>query len=191
MSAIRWSRAAPIAAMARLFGAAMPSRRTRRCWPCCRAAGAARSAPCCRSLPRSRGVSSKRIPVCASSCRRPQTSPTPSRRRSHPGRKSIVFFGDAPEREKYDAFAASNAALAASGTVALELAMAKLPHVVAYRLNPLTHAVVRRMVKIDYIHLLNLILGREAVPELIQDECTPDRLATAVAHLLDDAKARE
>lgn len=95
------------------------------------------------------------------------------------------------ETDKYDAFAASNVALAASGTVALELAMAKLPAVIAYRLNPLTHTVVRRMVKIDYVHLLNLILGREAVPELIQDYCTPERLGAAVTHLMDDRGARE
>jgi lipid-A-disaccharide synthase len=95
------------------------------------------------------------------------------------------------EREKYDAFAASNAALAASGTVALELAMARLPAVVAYRVNPLTHALLRRIVKVDYAHLLNLILGRGVVPELIQQDCTAEKLAAAIEHLLVDADARE
>jgi lipid-A-disaccharide synthase len=94
------------------------------------------------------------------------------------------------QQEKYDAFAASNAALAASGTVALELAMARVPSVIAYRVNPLTHAVVRRMVKVEHAHLLNLILGRAVVPELIQQDCTPERLAAAVAHLLSDEAAR-
>ena len=79
--------------------------------------------------------------------------------------------------EKYDAFAASNAAIAASGTVALELAMARLPAIIAYRINPLTHAYVSRVVKIAYANLINVILGREAVPELLQYDCTPEKLA--------------
>jgi lipid-A-disaccharide synthase len=94
------------------------------------------------------------------------------------------------EAEKYAAFAASNVALAASGTVALELAMARLPSVIAYRISPLTHAVVRRMVKVKYANLVNLLLDRPAVPELIQALCTPERLAGAVAHLLEDEGAR-
>ena len=62
--------------------------------------------------------------------------------------------------EKYDAFAASRAALAASGSVALELAMARLPMVVGYRLNPLTEAVLQRVVKVRQVNLVNLLLGR-------------------------------
>ncbi len=94
------------------------------------------------------------------------------------------------EREKYDAFAASNAAMAASGTVALELALAGVPALVAYRLNPLTHALLRRMVKVGHIHLLNLILERAVVPELIQGDCTPERLAATVESLLADETRR-
>jgi lipid-A-disaccharide synthase len=93
--------------------------------------------------------------------------------------------------ERFDAFAACDTALAASGTVALELALAKAPTVVAYRVSRLTHWLVRHIVKIDYAHILNLILKREAVPELIQGDCTPGRLADAVAHLLDDPDARK
>jgi lipid-A-disaccharide synthase len=99
---------------------------------------------------------------------------------------TIVLRGAA---EKYDVFAASNAALAASGTVALELAMAKLPAVVTYRINPLTHAYVSRAVKVDYANLINVVLGREAVPELLQYEGTPEKLAAAVTRLLDDKEA--
>jgi lipid-A-disaccharide synthase len=99
---------------------------------------------------------------------------------------TIVLRGAA---EKYDAFAASNAALAASGTVALELALAKLPAVITYRINPITHAYVSRAVKVDYANLVNVILGREAVPELLQYDCTPENLAVAVTRLLDDKAA--
>ena len=101
---------------------------------------------------------------------------------------SIVLRGAA---EKYDAFAASNAALAASGTVALELAMAKLPAVIGYRVSALTHAYVRRLIKVDYANLVNVILKREAVPELLQYDCTPEKLGVAVERLLDDAAARQ
>jgi lipid-A-disaccharide synthase len=94
------------------------------------------------------------------------------------------------EAEKFAAFAASNAALAASGTVALELAMAHLPAVIAYRINPLTHFVARRMVKVRYANLVNLLLDRPAVPELIQADCTPDKLAASVSGLLGDEAAR-
>lgn len=96
---------------------------------------------------------------------------------------SIVLRGAS---EKYDAFAASDVALAASGTVALELAMANLPAVVAYRINPLTHAYVSRVVKVDYANLVNVIVKREAVPELLQYDCTPVKLAAAVDKLLED-----
>jgi lipid-A-disaccharide synthase len=99
---------------------------------------------------------------------------------------SIVLRGGA---EKYDAFAASNAALAASGTVALELAMASLPAVIAYRINPLTHAYVDRVVKVDYANLVNVILKREAVPELLQYDCAPEKLAAAVDRVLTDKAA--
>ena len=100
---------------------------------------------------------------------------------------TIVLRGAA---EKYDAFAASTAALAASGTVALELAMAKLPSVIAYRISNLTHAYVKRVVKVDYANLVNVIVGREAVPELLQYDCTPEKLGAAIEHLIDDATAR-
>jgi lipid-A-disaccharide synthase len=99
----------------------------------------------------------------------------------------IVTVGD---EEKYAAFAASDAAMAASGTVALELALAHLPSVIAYRVNPLTLAIGRRMVTVRFANLVNLLLDRLAVPELIQTHCTPAALAAAVADLFDRAEAR-
>jgi len=101
---------------------------------------------------------------------------------------TIVVRG---ERDKYDAFAASDAALAASGTVALELAMARLPAVVAYRVSPLTAWVVQRMVRVKYMHLLNLVLDRAVVPELRQVDVSAARLAAEVEHLLSDRSVRE
>lgn len=92
--------------------------------------------------------------------------------------------------EKRDAFAASRAALAASGTVALELAMARLPAVIAYRVNPLTGFLAERLVKVPYVNLVNLLLDREAVPELLLERCTPEALESAIARLLADDAAR-
>ncbi|MGH6984283.1 MAG: lipid-A-disaccharide synthase, partial [Stellaceae bacterium] len=100
--------------------------------------------------------------------------------------KSIVV-GNA---EKYDAFAASDAAVAASGTVALELAVAGIPTVVTYRVNPLTHTLLRRVVKVRYVNLVNLILDRPVVPELLQNEATPEKLAASVARQVEDKAAR-
>jgi lipid-A-disaccharide synthase len=93
--------------------------------------------------------------------------------------------------EKYDAFAAAAAALTKSGTSTLELALAGVPMVVAYRVNPLTAAIVRRLVRVRYASILNLIADRAVIPELIQEECTPERLATTLAPLLLDAAAAE
>ena len=75
--------------------------------------------------------------------------------------------------EKFDAFAASTAALAASGTVSLELAVAKVPMVIAYRIWGPTAWVVARIVKVKWATLINILLDREAIPELIQEACTP------------------
>jgi lipid-A-disaccharide synthase len=100
---------------------------------------------------------------------------------------ALVVAGAA---EKRDAFAASRAALAASGTVALELAMARLPAVIAYRVNPLTGFLVERLVKVPYVNLVNLLLDREAVPELLLERCTPEALESAIAKLLADDAAR-
>ena len=85
---------------------------------------------------------------------------------------------------RHDAMAASNTALAASGTVALELALARVPTVIAYRVAPLTHFLLRWLVSVDYAHLVNIIEGREIVPELIQGDCRPDRLAAALERML-------
>ncbi len=101
---------------------------------------------------------------------------------------TIVLQGPA---EKYDAFAASNAALAASGTVALELAMARLPSAIAYKINPLTYAYVSRVIKVPYVNLINVILNREAIPELLQHYCTPERLANEIDRLLSSKDATQ
>lgn len=92
-------------------------------------------------------------------------------------------------RDKYDAFAASSAALTKSGTSTLELAMAGLPMVVTYRGNPLSAAIVRRLLKVRFASILNLIAGEAIVPELLQENCRPEKLASALLGLLADPEA--
>jgi lipid-A-disaccharide synthase len=90
--------------------------------------------------------------------------------------------------EKFAAYRESQAALAASGTVSLELAVAGLPMVIAYKLNPITHFLIRRLVKVDYACLINLLMNEEVVPERLQGECTPEKLATALEGFLQKRK---
>jgi lipid-A-disaccharide synthase len=92
--------------------------------------------------------------------------------------------------ERYDAFAASRVALAASGTVALELALAGLPMVIAYRVAPLTALVARRVLNVRHVCLLNLLTGSPVVPELLQEECRADRLVPILGRLMDDEAMR-
>ena len=93
------------------------------------------------------------------------------------------------EAEKAAAFAAANVALAASGTVSLELARAGTPMVIAYKMAPLTHWLVRRMVRVKHACLINIILDREAVPECLQGDCRADRMADEMEILLGDEGA--
>lgn len=90
------------------------------------------------------------------------------------------------ETARYDAFAASNVAMAASGTVSLELALAGVPHLVAYRIARVTAWIIRKLIKIRFANLINLTLDREVVPEFLQEHCTPEKLADVIDRLLKD-----
>ncbi len=85
-----------------------------------------------------------------------------------------------------EAMVASDAALLASGTAALECMLAKCPMVVGYRMKPFTFWLAKRLVKTDYVSLPNLLAGRELVKELLQEECEPVALAAALEPLLAD-----
>lgn len=95
------------------------------------------------------------------------------------------------EAEKFDAMAAADVALAASGTVALELALARLPTVIAYKMNALTAMIARRFVKLEHVNLVNILLKREVVPEYILENCTADNLSRAVAELFRSEEKRQ
>lgn len=85
--------------------------------------------------------------------------------------------------------AAADAGLIKSGTTTLEAALAGLPMVVAYRVHPLTGWAARRLLRVRRISLVNLVAGRDVVPEFVQDAATPSSLAAALTPLLDAGSA--
>lgn len=89
-----------------------------------------------------------------------------------------------------EAMIASDAALLASGTAALECMLAKCPMVVGYRMKPFTFWLAKRLVKTPYVSLPNLLAGREVVKELLQEECQPQALAAALEPLLANSESR-
>ncbi|PCJ60410.1 MAG: lipid-A-disaccharide synthase [Rhodospirillaceae bacterium] len=93
--------------------------------------------------------------------------------------------------EKWDALSASEIAVVASGTATVEVARAGLPMVVTYQVNPVTAWLLRRMLRIPYVALVNVILNREVLPELLQENCNPKMLADSLIRLLQDPAARE
>lgn len=91
-------------------------------------------------------------------------------------------------QDKYNAYAAANAALTKSGTTTLELALAKVPMAVTYRVNPVTAMIARRMIKVPYVCMLNLLANDQIVPELLQEDCHPEKLSAMLMGLLTDPK---
>lgn len=95
------------------------------------------------------------------------------------------------EADKYAAFDAADVALAASGTVTAELALAHTPMVVGYKVGGLTYFLSKFLMTVKHITLINILLGREAVPEFLQAGATPENLALAVGRLFSDENARK
>ncbi len=91
----------------------------------------------------------------------------------------------------YDVLAAADVAVVSSGTATVEAALIGTPMVVIYRVAPLTAWIARRLVRTPYFAMVNLIAGQQIVPELIQDNFTPDRVAQEVERLLDSPEARD
>ena len=101
--------------------------------------------------------------------------------------KPELVFG---EQAKLEAFRTVRAALAASGTVTLELALSAVPMVVAYKVSAL-EGQLRHVIKVPSIVLPNLVLGRNAIPEHIQGDCNPEQLVRDLLPLLNDGEARQ
>ena len=116
------------------------------------------------------------VPAANAACRRAIEAALPA------GLADVTILDGQAQR----AMIASDAVLLASGTAALEAMLCKRPMVVAYRLSGLTHAIVRTfgLLKVQHVSLPNVLAGESLVPELLQDDCTPDKLAAALQPLL-------
>ncbi|KAL7107881.1 hypothetical protein ACP275_06G081900 [Erythranthe tilingii] len=104
---------------------------------------------------------------------------------------SIVLVPGGSPCMKYNSFSASRVALCTSGTVAVELQLARLPCVVAYRAHILTEWFIRYKAKIDYISLPNIVLDSSVIPEALFGGCTPSQLALLLTDLMHNESLRE
>lgn len=98
-------------------------------------------------------------------------------------------FDPAALRPPEEVLAAATAALTKSGTSTLQLALAGVPMVVGHRVHPVTYWIARRLVEVDHLALANLVAGRRLVPEMVQDEMSPERLASRVSPFLEPGSA--
>jgi lipid-A-disaccharide synthase len=94
------------------------------------------------------------------------------------------------EQEKRAAFRIARAALAKSGTVTLELALAGVPMVTAYRTGAVEAWILIRAINVKSVILANLVVGENVVPEFLQDDCTPEKLVPALRDVLEDSPSR-
>jgi len=92
--------------------------------------------------------------------------------------------------EALPALAHSRSGIIASGTATVEAAMMETPFVMVYRVSPLTYLLGRSAVKVPHVAMVNLIAGKEVVPELVQQDFTPERVAAAIARILPDDEER-
>lgn len=100
----------------------------------------------------------------------------------------IPAYIDSDFSKKADALAATDVGIAVSGTVALQLAYTGRPHVIVYKTHPLTYWIVRLLAKVKYIHLGNIMLNKEVVPEFIQGRCQSEIISDEVVKLFNDAE---
>ncbi len=95
------------------------------------------------------------------------------------------------EQDKIKLFDSANIAIAKSGTNTLEMAMYELPMIVTYKANFLTYILLKIMIKIKFANLINLILNKEVIPEMLQYDCNAKKLANKLDHLLQNPKAQQ
>ncbi|HCI48921.1 MAG TPA: lipid-A-disaccharide synthase [Holosporales bacterium] len=94
-------------------------------------------------------------------------------------------------QEKKDAYAASSMAIAASGTIALELAQANLPMIIAYKVSPVSAWIIRASVQVKYCCMVNILLRKYIVPEFLQKDCTPTKLCLEALKILKNPQKRQ
>ncbi len=126
-------------------------------------------------------IGAARILLTESRCDRVLVAAMPGLAIPNPGNEGIHVVAGRTET----ILGAADAAIVKSGTATLQAALADVPMVVTYRVHPITAALARRMIRVPWISLPNLIAGRAVVPELLQESVSARRLADAVHPLLD------
>jgi lipid-A-disaccharide synthase len=86
--------------------------------------------------------------------------------------------------DKFDCFAASGGGIIKSGTSGLEYGFAKKPYVVFYKVNAISYYMIKRMIKTKFVNLINIIADKEIVPELIQNQATPENIGIKLGEVL-------
>ncbi len=102
----------------------------------------------------------------------------------------LPVYVSANPQSKWEAFKACDIAIAVSGTVALELAYAGIPHIILYKMNPITALILKLLVKTKHAHLANILLDKAVVPELLQSKCTSEKVAESALDLLNDEDSK-
>ena len=108
-----------------------------------------------------------------------------------------AFLAGAPlqvtvvQGQNYDVMQVCDAIIAASGTVTLEIAMLGIPEVIVYKVAPLTYAVGKRLVKVAHVGIGNIVADERVVPELLQHDAEPERIAAEIARYLTDTEYRD
>ncbi|MGN7438449.1 MAG: lipid-A-disaccharide synthase [Alcanivorax sp.] len=104
---------------------------------------------------------------------------------------TLPVFVTANPNTKWQAMKACDVAIAVSGTVALELAYAGVPHVICYKINPITAIIIKTMAKVKHVHLANILLEKEVVPECLQGKCVAEHIAQKSLELLQNQENRK
>lgn len=104
--------------------------------------------------------------------------------RDHPAVTIVV-------NKTYDVLHHARAAIVTSGTATLETALFEVPQLVTYRMSPVTYQIARRVIRVPYISLVNLVAERAAVPELIQNDFNAERIAELLPDLVEPSAVRE
>ncbi len=101
--------------------------------------------------------------------------------------KNTAIISDGDEKQKI--LQISNAAIVKSGTVGLEVASYKCPHVICYKVNALSYKIIKFMAKTELVNLVNISAQKEVIPELIQESCTPQKISSNILKLLNNKQS--
>lgn len=99
---------------------------------------------------------------------------------------NVEYFLIEQQNYKKMAFSSCDFAIAKSGTNAIEISLNKIPLIIAYKINFLTHFIAKRMIKIKYANLLNLIANKEIIPELLQDNCNANLISEKILEIIEN-----